>query len=1399
MRSNLLKVFALTLALLILTTCSPNISAQTTANTVTASNVARVTQAVKENDRVTLKGNTHPLASVKNDQGFAPDSLPMDRMLLVLKRSADQEASLKTLMEGQQSKSSPNFHQWLTPDQFGNQFGVSDSDIQTVTAWLQTHGFTVNRVATGKTLIEFSGTAGQVREAFQTQIHKYAVNGEQHWANSSDPTIPSALAAVVAGVNTLHNFKKKAAIHSAHAIPLPASAAKGKPQITLSNCNINSQFSNPVFSNTCFGVGPADFAAIYNIPAGATGAGQTVAIISDSDICTIGGAQTVLPAGCLADDVLAFRTFFGLPGNNTQVLVDGNDPGLNSDELEADLDVEWVGAVAPNATVLFVTASDTEASAGIDLAAERVVDNNLAPVLNESFGQCELVLGNTGNQFFNALWEQAAAEGITVNISTGDSASAGCDNDNTQSVAIRGTAVNGIASTPFAVAVGGTDFNYAATNYPSAFWNTTNGTHSVSAKGYIPETPWNDSCGQNNGQSLTGSCANLPSSENYLLNIAGGGGGSSGCALVQGGECFGYATPPWQTGLGVPTSGFRYLPDVSLFAADGLVSNSFYFVCESDAIAPIPSCSGPGSNFIPVGGTSASVQVFGAIVALVNQAMANAGKSARQGNASYALYPLFAAQTPGNLVFNDITVGTNSVPCSAGSPNCSPTTLALTQLASNGTLTSTPAYVATPGFDQATGLGSINVGNLITSWVNETSSFAPTSTTLCLSLTQNPAPTNCTPATNPLTFQHGTNVFVGTAVTSTAGGTLCGDVSLIGTGSFPSIPPSVTPTAGVDHFNAVTGNSDIYPMENSAGACTGSVQSQTNELVGGSYIVTAHFPGYNNGGSGKLFGVSDSSGINVNITPEASTTILSILDTNLLTGGVTSLSSGSSILYGGALTLRADVCSTATCKTTAPQEDGTGNITITDISNTLATLPLNSEGYTELNTPMFNFPGNLPSVQTVPALAVGNHSLKASFPGDPSYQASSSNATPLTLTITQASTFPGISGPATASANTQFNLTVLVDTTSNPFAVEGSVGNDPTGTVTLFNGTTQIGAAVSVAPVLDANGFSAAQAVVPVTLVSSSANITARYSGDPNYLSSTSGAFSVSVVTPSFTVTSASNPSVIAGSPATSVITVAPSNGFTGTVALTCSVAPTTLTSTPTCSLSPASIVLGVSQTSTLTMTTTATTSLVAYTVTVTGTSGATVITTPVTVTVQTPGTFTLASTAMTITAPGQSGTSTITATGTGGFVGAIALTCSVTGSTTVDLPTCSAGGPINLSGTTTPTGTATLTVNTTAASGIPFVPTNNVRPNSRWIVGTGTAAMLLMIMMLSFAPTRKRRPAIVLASLFIFVGLMVAGCGSSGGGGTSNPGTAVGSYTVTVTGTSGTHTATTTVTVTLQ
>ena len=681
----------------------------------------RIEQAPDESKLTVLRGNTHPLARAEFDRGPAPASLVMDRMLLVLKRSPEREAALEKLLAEQQDRSSSNYHRWLTPEEFGQQFGPSDQDIETIISWLRSHGFQIAEVSKGRTVIEFSGTAGQVQAAFHTAIHRYARNGEEHWANASDPQIPAALAPVVAGVNTLNNFPKRPMSHRIGRF------SKSKATGDLRALNPDFTFSSAKIcgSAPCFALGPYDFATIYNVlplwNAGIDGRGETIAVVGQSNINI--------------QDVANFRASFGLPPNNPTVQLGGKDPGLqvaSGDEGESDLDVEWSGGVARGANIVLVASESTPASAGVDLSAFYIV-NNMKPtpqILSESYGNCEAVLGTAGNAFFNLLWQQAAAEGITVVVSTGDSASAGCDfpdpNVTTEQPATMGLAVSGLASTPYNVAVGGTDFDQFTD--PTAFWNSSNNPSTLaSAKGYIPETTYNDSCtnavfGSSGGSTNTETNCN---NQQFSQSIApvGGGGGVSACttsnqtiATCSGG----YSKPAWQTGPGVPNDGKRDLPDLSLFAGDGL-AGSFYIVCEADTNAPPTApcnLNSPYMDFSGFGGTSASVQAFAGIMALIDQ---KAG--ARQGNANPVLYTLAAeesrsacnASSPASTcVFNDVTVGTIATPCKKNSPNCTVATSA----DANGILfaNGTPAYNAGTGFDLATGLGSVNANNLVNKW-----------------------------------------------------------------------------------------------------------------------------------------------------------------------------------------------------------------------------------------------------------------------------------------------------------------------------------------------------------------------------------------------------------------------------------------------------------------------------------------------------------------------------------------------------------------------------------------------------------------------------------------------------------------------------------------------------------
>ncbi len=670
----------------------------------------RINAAVNDSNLTVLRGNTYPLALPQFDRGPAPATLPMQHMLLVLKRSPAQEAALESFSAEQMDPSSPEFHHWLTPIEYGQLYGPASQDIAVITKWLQAHGFQVNTVANGRMTIDFSGNAAEVQSAFHTTMHQYVVKGEQHWANSSDPSIPTALTPVVAGVRSLNNFFPKPAAHLRRASVRPGFT------FDAGGCDIAGSNSD------CFTVGPNDFATIYNVQTlwnnGVDGTGETIAIVGDSNINL--------------QDMAQFRSLFGLPANVPNVIEPDGAVSVNSDEIEAALDTEWSGGVAKGAKVDLVIAPSSQngVTFGGDTAATYIVNCPTAlagcnvgavpaSILSESFGACEFDIGTAGNTFYNQTWQQAAAEGITVVVASGDQSAASCDvplpappgcgfADNALLQTARcGLAVNGVASTEYNVAVGGTDFNDLGIE--TQYWSTSNQANGSSALGYVPEDVWNDTCTNSVLFSLVSvsppitnaveDCSDasiqaVGESETPLVEVVGSGGGVSNCtngATSISGCSGGNAQPAWQNGLAGVQGTTRNLPDVSLFAGDGLVGH-FYVMCEADIPVqtdesgdPIPGTGQSGSAcvlgvdpiFVGVGGTSVSVQAFAGIMALVDQK-----HNSKQGNAGSILYALAATQnnancnasTPAaNCIFNDVTVGTNSTPCSIGTVDCTTT------------------------------------------------------------------------------------------------------------------------------------------------------------------------------------------------------------------------------------------------------------------------------------------------------------------------------------------------------------------------------------------------------------------------------------------------------------------------------------------------------------------------------------------------------------------------------------------------------------------------------------------------------------------------------------------------------------------------------------------------------
>jgi hypothetical protein len=1025
---------------------------------------SRITAEVDDTRTVQLKGNVHPMARPEFDRGAVADTQPMTRMLLLLQRSPEQETTLQQLMDAQQTKGSGNYQAWLTPEQFGQQFGPSDADVQAVTDWLGRQGFQVAKVAAGRNVIEFSGIAGQVRSAFHTEIHKFAVNGEEHVANVSDPAIPEALAPVVAGVTALHNFPRLPQYHNKGVYRLQRDTGELKPLFT---------YGNPAN----YAMAPADFEKVYSIPNTATGSGVTIAIVGQSNIN--------------AQDVIDFRTLFGLSQNFSQannVIINGPDPGLvgvgqsSSDEGESDLDVEWSGAIAPAAKILLVSSAATESNpnqitAGTDLSALYIVDNNIAPILSESYGGCEFYLGSGGNLFFNFLWQQAAAEGITVVVATGDAGSAACDPDpnfNSPNAAVDGTTVNGIASTPYNVAVGGTDFDPSAEPAvpPNQYWSAANGLTNGSALKYIPETTWNDSaCAINYPAACTGV-------DSFGADLSGGGGGPSNCSIFTGTKCnTGYPKPAFQTTLNTAFT-TRTIPDVSFFASNGgppslAASAVAEIVCQADNInfQRGASCSlaSPFTDFGLVGGTSASTPSFAGIVALLIQA--NGGK--RVGNLNYGLYFLAAndANYTGGLcnsslgstpaatcVFNDVTKGNNGVACLLGSPNlfngatnwCAGTNATFGVTVSPQ---SSPAYAAGAGYDAATGLGSINVTNLLAKW--STFTRAATTTTVTAPVGGSPSGQN----------------FTATVIVTPAGAT--------GTVSLTALKSDQTTVLGSYGATASTGPFNVS-------VATGIATVQTNLLPPGTAYVSATY------GGDSTHGMSTSTPVALAGTVAganfASATTLYFVTFDANNNPILSNSSTQSVPYGTSYILNISVtksgsnttCGFAYSNVIVPALPcPTGAITLTDGGNALNDFP-SGPNFNVSNMAKINNQGLAEDFFIQLAGSTTAHAIVAKFAtADTNYGSSNSPTMNITITKAVTQTLVASSSTVVVMSGGTVNLTALVGSNSNS-------SQGPTGTVQFQNNGVNIGAAAATCTPAGANANGGASCTatlnnVPIT------------------------------------------------------------------------------------------------------------------------------------------------------------------------------------------------------------------------------------------------------------------------------------------------------------------------------
>lgn len=538
----------------------------------------RIAGPIDETQVVTLEGNVHPMARGEFDRGAASEEMRLEQLVLELEPSAAQQAELDALVEAQHDPSSPLYQQWLTPEEYGARFGVSAGDLGKIAGWLEGHGFTIDGIPAGNRLVIFSGTAEQVEETFHTSLHMYDVSGVQHVANALDPQIPAALAGVVGGVVSLHDFRRQG-------------QNTGRNALKAASPEYSTGGSNYLF--------PADWATIYNLnslyAAGVTGKGASIAIVGRSNI--------------ELSDVATFRSASGLTANQPTVVLVSSNPGLVSgDQDEATLDVEWSGAIAQGAAVKFVVGASTATTDGVDLSAQYIVNHDTAPVMSTSYGSCEQDMGTTELAFYNGLWQQAAAEGISAFVSSGDAGAAGCYGGSSTTAA--GTGVNGLCSSQYSTCVGGTEFNEGSSS--SKYWSAANnGSTEESALGYIPEKVWNESA------------------------LAGG----SGLWASGGGASVVYSQPTWQKGVSgtAPANGMRAVPDIAMSAA----GHDAYIIVEN-------------GNFYTIAGTSAASPSFAGLMALLVQSRGGKG----QGDANPGLYALAGKSTG---PFHPTPSGNNSV------------------------------------------------------------------------------------------------------------------------------------------------------------------------------------------------------------------------------------------------------------------------------------------------------------------------------------------------------------------------------------------------------------------------------------------------------------------------------------------------------------------------------------------------------------------------------------------------------------------------------------------------------------------------------------------------------------------------------------------------------------------
>ena len=1297
--------------------------------------------------------NHHPhWANAANDRGLVPPDASFDQMTMVLARSPQQELAFQKFLEAQQNPTSPDYQHWLSPGEIGERFGLSDQDLNAVTGWLASQGLHIHWVAPSRTFVGFGGSAAEIGRAFQTEMHRYNLNGLERISVSSDPIIPQALLPVIKAIRGFYEIEDR-----------PAHHAKAMQSVT------------PAFnsSNGSHYISPFDFHLIYDLPFTYSGYGQTIGIV--------GRSRTNFA------DFDNFRqkafNFFQNPTEVVPTAFGGVDPGpaLTSppaagvsiaEQMEATLDVMRAGSVAQSANLLLVVA--TAASGGIEADAQYLVQTTPVPaqVISISYGGCESSAGPAGVNFWDTLFQQAAAEGISAFVSSGDSGASGCDAPfNTPPASPVPNSPNAICSSSYATCVGGTEFNDTST--PSLYWSSTNGSNLASALSYIPEGGWNEPLNGSNPQ------------------VAASGGGVS--TVI--------ATPSWQTGTGVPAArSGRYTPDVSFSASchDG------YFGCFAAAGSSCVSDSTGSYRFEYFCGTSASTPSMAGVAAMLDEKLGRG-----QGNLNPQLYQV-ASTAP--TAFHEVTVATSGVSgCVLTTPSMCNSSIPSPSGLSGGQM----GFPVTAGYDEVTGLGSLDVQQFLNDYaptkLTPTVSVSLSSTaitqgqalTVTVTLTANDSiPINGTLIVTSGNYSSGPVEFLNAATTVqiAAGWLAPGNdtitatyapsslASLIYNGASGSSPvtvtavPKTTPSVIVSpsSANITTAQGLVVTIAvNPTG--TNAVPSGTVALVSGTYS------------SGPLILSNGSAIVDIAAGILAS-------GTDVLTPTYAPDTPSSAIYFNAsgsasvAVTFVPKITPTVSITLTPPSFDlslpYTATISVFGGSGNQApsgTVKLNA-GATAIGTATVFGGGTVSIFGSAGSLPLGTDTLTAVYTPDAAgalVYNSASGSTSVTVTkiapVLQVQSF----------ANVSTTQTLMVSVVVNDYGAS----QPATGAIALSSGGF-ISAPVAVTP---GYASTATISVPPGSLPAGTDVLTVTYTPDAAASSIYSGS---SNVQQSVTVTKATP--VVLVTPTNSVVTSAQdvpvtvslfTDALTATGSVTVSGGSYT---SPAAALSGGSAVVTVpggllpvgADTLTASYAPDAAGALLFNSSS--GSNSVTVIPAP-------PPGFNIGGSPVTVARGATTGnTCAITVTSVTAFAGSVTLTAAITSSPigTQFPPVLSFGSTSPVSLTSAAPATATLTIATTASTAAALAPPP--RPAGRWCATSGLALAGILICLV---PRRRDQwlVAIRMLALFVFLSGVVLACGGGGGGSTGSGGTTQGAYTITITGTSGTTTGTGFVTLNVQ